>query len=202
FHPVAADRRGSGASLLTDLKPTMVRVYCTDCHNSDQSSKALGGGTGPNGPHGSQYPHILIARYDMPFLNAPRDPFSNSLYSLCYRCHSADYVMNNGGGSAFTSQEAGNEHLQHVSIRQIPCFVCHDPHGIPRQRGATATANAHLINFDRGYAVGTLVATPFYETTSPGSGSCTVNCHTVTGNTHSYGTGVGRRLLNQKRALP
>jgi hypothetical protein len=197
FHPVAADRRTAGASLLVELRPTMTRIYCSDCHNSDQSAKALGTGTGPNGPHGSQYPHILMARYDMPLLSDLHETYSNSLYSLCFRCHSADYVMTSG--SAFSSQGV-NEHGVHVRDRQIPCFACHDPHGTPWRRGATAANNAHLINFDRNYTIGSLVANPLYVTTAAGSGSCTVNCHTVVGNTESYGSGVSAaKGLKQKR---
>ena len=207
FHPVTADRRTAGASLITELQPVMTRIYCTDCHNSDQSAKAMSGqGTkplevgsgGPNGPHGSRYPHILIARYDMPFLGASRDPYNNNLYSLCFRCHSADYVMSSG--SAFVGL-AVNLHQFHVRDNQIPCFACHDPHGAPFQRGATAANNAHLINFDKGYAVGAAVANPVYLSSGPGSGSCTVNCHTVAGNTHDYGSVLGRRLFN-KRPFP
>ncbi|OGU09746.1 MAG: hypothetical protein A2075_18480 [Geobacteraceae bacterium GWC2_58_44] len=194
YHPVTANRRTAGASLKATLQPTMVRIYCTDCHNSDQSSKALGNGNGPNGPHGSQYPHILIARYEMPFVSATRDPYSSSLYSLCFRCHLEDYVMNSG--SAFKTG-VDNWHGLHVRDRQIPCFACHDPHGTSKDRGATPTNNAHLINFDKGYASGSLVATPQYVALADGTGgSCTVNCHSNAGNTRQYGSGLGRRLLN------
>jgi nitrate reductase cytochrome c-type subunit len=201
FHPVTADRRTNGESLITELQPTMRRIYCTDCHNSDQSAKAQGGVGGPNGPHGSAYPHILIARYDMPFFGEAREPYNISLYSLCFRCHSSSYVMTSG--SAFKTG-ATNWHVLHVRDRDIPCFACHDPHGTSKDRGATPLNNAHLINFDKSYASGALVATPQYLTVEgvPG-GSCTVNCHTATADhTHEYGSGLGRRLLNLQRPAP
>lgn len=76
FHPVTADRRGTGLSLLASLKATQVRVYCSDCHGSDQSVKA--GGNGPNGPHGSQYEHILIAQYAMPLAGSTPVPYNSA----------------------------------------------------------------------------------------------------------------------------
>ncbi len=36
---------------------TSTILYCTDCHNNDQARSS--NGTGPNGPHGSAYPHLL-----------------------------------------------------------------------------------------------------------------------------------------------
>ena len=39
-----------------------VRILCTDCHNSDDNREF--GGTAPNGPHGSQYLHLLERRYE------------------------------------------------------------------------------------------------------------------------------------------
>jgi hypothetical protein len=103
-------------------------------------------------------------------------------------------------GSAF-SNAGVNEHSRHVSDRQIPCFACHDPHGTPWKMQATATNNSHLINFDKGYAAGPLVANPVYQTLSAKSGSCTVNCHTVAGNTHSYAA-VGVPLRINRSRMP
>lgn len=199
FHPVTADRRSSGASLIAELQANLKRIYCTDCHNSDQSSKALKTGNGPNGPHGSQYPHILMARYDMPFAGATRDPYNNNNYSLCFRCHSADYVM--VSGSAFAAA-TGNLHGLHVRDQQIPCFACHDPHGVSKERGGTTTGNAHLINFDKGYAA-TDTLTPVYTAVADGSGgSCMVKCHSTADRVRAYGSAAARRAFNLKRNLP
>jgi predicted CXXCH cytochrome family protein len=184
FHPVAADNRtGNGRSLLAQYQNIMIRIRCSDCHNSDQSKKA--GGTGPNGPHGSRYEHILLARYDMPVKGtAGRSSGCSdyrSTYALCFTCHFEDYVMTTG--TAFANGVV-NEHARHVVDRCIPCFACHDPHGVSQQRGATSRNNAHLINFDRRYAASSAIPTPLYVTDLPSSGSCTVSCHA--GGTHSY----------------
>lgn len=192
FHPVTANRRSNGASLLLEFQPNMVRIYCIDCHNNDQSGRAVGAGGGANGPHGSQYPHILIARYDMPFAGATREPYNNALYSLCFRCHSASYVMESGTAFNSGAGVANNHHSTHVRDRQIPCFACHDPHGVPWQRGATAQNNAHLINFDRPYAAGGAVPNPLY-TSENGGGNCTVNCHTNPGQNRAYGASSALR---------
>lgn len=201
FHPVTADRRTTGASLLAEYQPTMVRIYCTDCHNSSLGTKA--GGSGANGPHGSQYEHILIAQYDMPAVGTSRPSYNKSLYALCFRCHSEDYVMGVGskfsdaGGAGGSAGTLVNEHQVHVSGQQIPCFVCHDPHGVGWKMGGTAANNAHLINFDRYYASGPLVATPVYNSAGPGSGDCTVNCHTNSGGNHAYANTVAAKMLRR-----
>jgi hypothetical protein len=157
----------------------MIRIACSDCHNSDQSRKA--GGNGPNGPHGSRFEHILMAQYSMPPVGMPNQGYTTALYDLCYRCHSEGYIM--GFSSGFVNLGV-NEHTTHVKVRGIPCYVCHDPHGVPQQDGATATNNAGLINFDRSYTVGGTVITPVYVKSGSG-GSCTVTCHAGTA-THSY----------------
>ena len=46
----------------TQGRPMTTRMLCSDCHNSDDNREF--GGTGPNGPHGSQFPHILERRYE------------------------------------------------------------------------------------------------------------------------------------------
>ena len=180
FHPVTADRQGTGASLITTLQSSMIRIYCSDCHNNDQGSKM--GGAGPNGPHGSQFPHILMARYEMPPAGTPLPGYSASYYALCYRCHDVNVIM--GSASGFVNKGT-NEHVAHVQVRGYPCFTCHDPHGVPTARGATVTNNAHLINFDKGYTVSPTVPAPVYLRAGPGAGSCTVSCHSA--NPKSYG---------------
>lgn len=181
FHPVTADRRGTGASLLSSFQATMTRIYCSDCHGSNQSRKA--GGNGPNGPHGSQYEHILLAEYFMPRAGEARIPYNSTQYSLCFRCHFDNYVMISG--SAFANAGV-NEHDKHVRERQIPCYACHDPHGVSYRMQGNPTNNAHLVNLDKNYAAGAVVATPVYASTGFAQGNCTVNCHTSAGNLHHY----------------
>jgi len=183
FHPVAANRKTAGNSLYPQIRPYMIRIDCSDCHNSDESKKA--GGLGPNGPHASRFEHILIARYEMPFKGtmgrAQQCTNYRADYALCFTCHMDVYVM--VSGSAFTKGIV-NEHAKHVVDRCIPCFACHDPHGASAQDGATAANNAHLINFDKGYAATPSLPIPRYTTLAPGSGSCNVACHI--GGTQSY----------------
>ena len=182
IHPVTADRRGTGNSLLEQFRTTMIRIDCTDCHNSNDSKKA--GGSGPDGPHASRFEHILMARYDIPAGGGKSQTGCSDYqvrYDLCFRCHSDNYVMING---TFFANGTVNEHAKHVTDRCIPCAACHDPHGVSQQTGATTANNAHLINFDRSYAAGKSIPAPRYQTLGYGRGSCTVNCHI--GGTHNY----------------
>jgi predicted CXXCH cytochrome family protein len=198
IHPVTTVRSTphGAASLNTgtnSLLSSLTRVYCSDCHGSDLSRKA--GGSGPSGPHGSTYEHILNAQYFMP-LSA--QGYSDLMYDLCFRCHTREFVM--GSGTGFAMATGDNEHLKHVQLRGIPCYVCHDPHGVPYNPldpGApkgTTTNNAHLINFaldftGQNFSI-TATPVPVYQTTTPtlgGSGSCTISCHTANScNKHSY----------------
>jgi predicted CXXCH cytochrome family protein len=181
LHPVTVDRRGQGESLLEVLRTSMIRIECSDCHNSDESKKA--GRSGPNGPHASRFEHILMARYEMPAVSGKsRSGCSDyrTRYDLCFRCHADTYVM--VSGTAFANAGV-NEHTRHVVDRCIPCAACHDPHGVPMQGGATAANNAHLINFDRDFAASRTLPLPRYQSLGTGRGSCTVACHT--GGTHS-----------------
>ncbi|MBJ6727270.1 cytochrome c3 family protein [Geomesophilobacter sediminis] len=194
FHPVAATRRGTGASLLAQYQTTMLTIECTDCHNSDQSRKA--GGSGPNGPHASRYEHILIARYEMPptqgaMGRANQCGSYRSDYALCFICHSDDYVM--VSGSKFRNGSA-NQHAKHVVDQCIPCFACHDPHGVSTQDGATVTNNSFLMNFDKFYASSQSVPFPRYTMTGTG-GSCTVSCHPT-------GMGYDRNVAVMPRRVP
>ena len=182
IHPVTVDRRGNGDSLLEEFRSSMIRIDCTDCHNSDESKKA--GGRGPDGPHASRFEHILLARYEMPAGGGRSQTACSSYrsdYDLCFRCHSDNYVMITG--TAFANGTV-NEHARHVVDRCIPCAACHAPHGVPAQGGALAANNAHLINFDRSYAAGRSTPQPRYLSQGAGRGSCTVNCHP--GATRSY----------------
>ena len=109
-HPVFQDRR----SMLPQpsLRPYMLdldgktpgramgnRILCTDCHNSDDNREF--GGTGPNGPHGSNFQHILERRYEFSTAPAPGRPVTNLFpnpnlsaaggenggpYALCAKC--------------------------------------------------------------------------------------------------------------------
>jgi predicted CXXCH cytochrome family protein len=197
IHPVTSTRttpKGS-QSLIT---PGLSRIYCCDCHGYDQSAKALGitTGGGANGPHGSQYEHILIAEYDMPpfsqYSQHPQTGNDAAYYALCYRCHQINFIMSNASG--FTNSGTPL-HVTHVRTQGVPCYVCHDPHGVPlfatNGAGGTTTNNAHLINFNKDYAG----PSALYETLTPGTGSCTVSCHSGTSYTPQIAASASRLIL-------
>lgn len=148
---------------------TVSMIYCTDCHNSNNSAKV--GGAGATGPHGSTYRHLLLDRYEQDTYPLA---YSDNNYALCYRCHDQNVLLN----PALTTFP---RHQSHLVTHQVPCSICHDPHGVPVTLGATATKNAHLINFDTRFGI-----TGSYNSVAR---SCTVSCHT-TGSpdpkTHTY----------------
>jgi hypothetical protein len=51
---------GMNINGVTQGRAMGVRILCTDCHNSDDNREF--GGSGPNGPHGSRFTHILERR--------------------------------------------------------------------------------------------------------------------------------------------
>ena len=95
-----------------------------------------------------------------------------------------------GSSSGFVNAGT-NEHAAHVQgLRAIPCFACHDPHGISLTSVSpvppSVQNNSHLINFDMDYSSSAAVPIPQYVTLAPRAGSCKVSCHTSPGFTHSY----------------
>lgn len=119
-------------------------IYCTDCHANNQARKSHG--TGPNGPHGSIWPHILERRYDLEPLPAtpggvspgvPYQPGINGSYAMCNKCHDiANSILQN---------RSFRRHSKHILEEGASCSTCHDPHGI---QGGNSTNNPSLINFD------------------------------------------------------
>jgi cytochrome c553 len=172
-HPIVGPGRNPD---VPSLRPGWTEgdvMSCGDCHGSDTSRKA--GGTGPNGIHGSNEPPLLLARYE----TGSFVPESSSSYALCYRCHERDGPTGILGDRSFP-------HRVHVSMNQIACSTCHDPHGISSAQGSRRN-NSHLINFD------TSVVFPhptngrmMFEDTGTFAGSCTLSCHGVVHSGLSY----------------
>ena len=165
YHPVAGIGKGYDVPSLWPEYTVTSRIYCTDCHSSDDGTKA--GGPGLDGPHGSIYPHLLMDRYEQDTYPLS---YSESNYALCFRCHNPRILM--------SSSSAFPPHESHVTMKGVPCSVCHDPHGIPLADGGSIARNAHLINFDQEF-VGIEGSYDSYDK------SCTVSCHSS--NPKSYG---------------
>lgn len=173
YHPVAAPGKGMNVPSLrfeiAGFRPTRTLstsglIYCTDCHTSNTGTKV--GGSGASGPHGSDNPRILMDRYEHDTYPLS---YAESNYALCFRCHDQTILLD-PGRSAFPL------HQSHLVTHQVPCSVCHDPHGVPLVLGANTTANSHMINFDTRF-----VSTGTYDSVTR---SCTVSCHATNPKTY------------------
>jgi len=158
------------------------RILCTDCHNADDNREF--GGSGPNGPHGSRFSHILERRYEFSqvapgfppaagpgtaiqnLLPPVIDPAAGGPYSLCAKCHNLSNIMSNASFS---------KHSLHISAG-FSCSVCHAAHGI----GASSAGitGERLVNFDLA------VVAPNDKSKLPisyvrSTGTCSLKCHNV-----------------------
>ena len=170
------------------------RLLCTDCHNADDNREF--GGSGPNGPHGSSFAHILERHYEfsrvapgvppaagpgteiLNLLPAIVDPSAGGPYSLCAKCHDLANVMSN---VSFT------KHSLHISAG-FSCSVCHTAHG---NGGSSATISGErLVNFDLG-VVGENDRVKLPVSYSHSTGTCTLKCHNVDHNPDGSVTSQG-----------
>jgi len=153
-----------------------MRLLCTDCHNSDDNREF--GGTGPNGPHGSMFAHILQRRYEFSQAPVPGKLVTNLFpspnlsaqggsnggpYALCAKCHDLTKIMNS---PSFT------EHARHVVQDGFSCSVCHTAHGLGAQSGTIS--GERLVNFDI-RVVAPNGATPISYNRA--ANSCNLTCH-------------------------
>lgn len=190
-HPISHDRQSpyGQPSLLkamwnldghTQGRMMGTRLLCTDCHNADDNREF--GGTGPNGPHGSQYYHILERRYEFSqvavgtgtgmgpgsaiqnLLPMVVDPSANGPYAMCAKCHDLANILSNASFS---------KHALHLNAG-FSCSACHTAHGV-----AAATAGLtgeRLMNFDI-KVVGRNDVTMEPITYNRAANSCTLKCH-------------------------
>ncbi len=158
-HPVIQINRVSDSSLRPPYTGAS-RIYCTDCHASDNAD--LGGS---RGPHGSEHRGLLRRRYETEDLT-PESPLA---YDLCYGCHSRSVLL---GGR----QNGFELHPLHVRKVQTSCSICHDPHGIAGSVG-DPSGNTHLINFDLRVVEPNKNGELRYEDKGFGSGACYLSCH-------------------------
>jgi len=147
------------------------QILCTDCHNSDDNREF--GGTGPNGPHGSQFSHILERQYQLSQTTAPGQLITNLFpnpdltatgpYALCAKCHdlSTQIIQN----TSF------KQHAYHINAG-FSCSTCHTAHGM----GATSAtiSGERLVNFDVN-VVAQNAGTPISYSRS--TNTCTLTCH-------------------------
>jgi len=147
-----------------------MQILCTDCHNSDDNREF--GGSGPNGPHGSKWTHLLERRYEfsqapgpgllITNLNPGPDLSVNGPYAMCAKCHNLTQILAN---TSFT------EHARHINDG-FSCSVCHSAHGMG---GNNATISGErLVNFDIN-VVAPRGTNPISY--SRATNSCNLTCH-------------------------
>jgi len=121
------------------------QILCTDCHNSDDNREF--GGTGPSGPHGSKWTHILERRYEFSQAVIPGQLITNLFsspdlsvngpYALCGKCHDlANQIVKN---------TSWNQHSTHINAG-FTCSTCHTAHGMGAASGTIS--GERLVNFD------------------------------------------------------
>jgi predicted CXXCH cytochrome family protein len=167
------------------------QIFCTDCHNSDDNREF--GGTGPNGPHGSKWTHILERRYE--FNQAPGpgqlvnnlypnpDLSVNGPYALCGKCHDlANQIMKN---------TSWNQHYVHINAG-FTCSTCHTAHGMG---GTNANISGQrLVNFDVNVVAPNGAQPISYNRAA---NSCTLMCHQTAHNANGTVTGMNLRPKGQ-----
>ena len=156
------------------------QILCTDCHNSDDNREF--GGSGPNGPHGSKWTHVLERRYEFSQTTAPGqfitnlfpnpDLSVNGPYALCGKCHDLMKIATNTSFS---------EHARHINDG-FSCSACHTAHGMGAASGAIS--GERLVNFDANVVAPNGVSPVSY---SRATNSCSLTCH---GHPHSLLGGV------------
>jgi predicted CXXCH cytochrome family protein len=173
YHPVEAAGRNTFVPSLIAPWTTSSLTYCTDCHDNDSGPKAPARGSGPSGPHGSNYKHLLVARYDT---DSGTNVESPAAYALCYKCHSRTNIL---------ADVSFKSHSTHLLRGAAPCSVCHDSHGISAAQGNT-TNNSFLINFDTRFVSPSASGLLRFEATGTGHGRCYLSCHGIDHNPLSY----------------
>lgn len=190
-HPVFHDRTSPlpQPSLLTNMlnldgtpgRATGTRILCSDCHNADDNREF--GGTGPNGPHGSKWMHLLERRYEFSQAVAPGGSITNLFpspdlsvagpYAMCGKCHDLAQLITN---SSFS------EHGRHIEDG-FSCSVCHVAHGM-----GSSSANIsgeRLVNFDANVVAANTSPISYNRSTN----TCVLACH---GSYHNSDGSVGQ----------
>lgn len=170
WHPLVTNNPANDSevpSLRTDIPLDKINslIYCTDCHNSDTSAAA--GGTGANGPHGSNHEGLLAMRYILDPIVASN---ATADYALCFKCHSESALL--------VAPLSGYSHDRHITGQNKSCLNCHDPHGshafnhlLNFQMTSSYTGGPYEIGLDRFGGIPEFIDNGVY------SGTCTLSCH-------------------------
>jgi predicted CXXCH cytochrome family protein len=150
------------------------QIYCNDCHNNDTGRNLGSSDTGPTGPHGSNLPHLLERANALE--PAPASPgtgsgltYTLSNYALCDKCHDVQ--------NSVMQDRSFSRHSSHVSRHSAACSTCHDPHG---------SSAPMLVNFDRSVVAPNSNGVLQFTRTSPGHGTCSLQCHGANHNNRTY----------------
>jgi len=156
YHPVESSGINANVPSLLPPYTTASIIFCTDCHNNDNT-------LGAKGPHGSNYKYMLEMNYTTQDFTQ-----ENSFnYALCYKCHDRNSIMSN---ASFPS------HFSHIVTYNAPCSACHDAHGISSTQGNSVN-NTHLINFDITIVQPDTQGRRRFEDLGLFRGQCFLNCH-------------------------
>jgi hypothetical protein len=153
-----------------------IQIFCTDCHNADDNREF--GGTGPNGPHGSKWNHLLERRYEFSQAPGPGQRITNLFpnpdltvngpYAMCGKCHdlSGNIIRNT----------SWLQHSLHINAG-FSCSTCHTAHGIAG-RNANMSGD-RLVNFDLNVVAPNGGMPISYN---GATGTCALVCHEVAHN--------------------
>ena len=160
------------------------QIFCTDCHNSDDNREF--GGTGPIGPHGSKWEHILERRYEFSQAPVPGHPITNLFptpdlsangpYALCGKCHNLSNIMQNASFA---------KHALHINAG-FSCSTCHSAHGVGSS--SSNPSGQRLISFDTNVVAPNGGSPVSYN---QGPNTCTLTCHNAAHNPNGSVTPAG-----------
>ena len=162
YHPVVLPGRNPTVPSLISPMTVSSQIYCTDCHNNNDSA-------GPHGPHGSTYVPILERRQEL----SDYESENSAIYAMCYKCHDRQSILNN---------QSFPYHRLHIVDQKTACATCHDSHGLAE--------NPHLINFNLLYCSPSSNGRLEYISTGPQAGNCSVTCHGKDHNAQTYPTAL------------
>ena len=178
LRPAPLNLSGTGVLPERSLAPGST-IYCTDCHNSNEARNQ--GGTGPNGPHGTIYQHLLARRYRTEqALGTPGRTTdkvnwvgAQETQAICNMCHTIDRAES---AEAVLSDRTFL-HSKHVVENGAACADCHDAHGVGNS-GGSPTNHPSLINFDLSIvAPNSRGEGPRLTSTGEYKGTCNLMCH-------------------------